>query len=130
MRLRPGCSALQNYASILLYQAFSNLVRSSRRVFFSSSSKQTKTVSDTIGSAFIAAAALNSGIFRFSGHCILKNAVLSTGCYPIMGQNMGQAVFPFPRAETISHRKTSSLYSIVFFIYRSAASPSGTHGWH
>ena len=30
--------------------------------------------------------------FRFSGHCILKNTTLSTGCYPIMGQNMGQTV--------------------------------------
>ena len=27
-----------------------------------------------------------SEFFRFSGHCILKNAVLSTGCYSIMGQ--------------------------------------------
>ena len=34
-----------------------------------------------------------SRIFRFGGHCILKNANLSTGCYPIMGQNMGQTVF-------------------------------------
>ena len=34
-----------------------------------------------------------SRIFRFGGHCILKNAALSTGCYPIMGQNMGQTVF-------------------------------------
>ena len=34
-----------------------------------------------------------SRIFRFHGHCILKNANLSTGCYPIMGQNMGQTVF-------------------------------------
>ena len=34
-----------------------------------------------------------SRIFRFSGHCILKNAALSTGCYSIMGQNMGQTVF-------------------------------------
>lgn len=33
-----------------------------------------------------------SQFFRFAGHCILKNAVLSTGCYPIMGQNMGQTV--------------------------------------
>ena len=33
-----------------------------------------------------------SRIFRFGGHCILKNAVLSTGCYSIMGQNMGQTV--------------------------------------
>ena len=33
-----------------------------------------------------------SQIFRFSGHCIQKNATLSTGCYPIMGQNMGQTV--------------------------------------
>ena len=31
--------------------------------------------------------------FRFAGHCILKNATLSTECYPIMGQNMGQTVF-------------------------------------
>ena len=30
-----------------------------------------------------------SWIFRISGHCILKNATLSTGCYSIMGQNMG-----------------------------------------
>ena len=30
--------------------------------------------------------------FRFGGHCILKNANLSTGCYSIMGQNMGQTV--------------------------------------
>ena len=34
-----------------------------------------------------------SEFFRFSGHCILKNAVMSTGCYSIMGQNMGQTVF-------------------------------------
>ena len=34
-----------------------------------------------------------SGIFRFRGHCILKNATLSIGYYSIMGQNMGQAVF-------------------------------------
>ena len=34
-----------------------------------------------------------SWIFRISGHCILKNANLSTECYPIMGQNMGQTVF-------------------------------------
>ena len=34
-----------------------------------------------------------SQFFRFAGHCILKNAVLSTGCYPSMGQNMGQTVF-------------------------------------
>ena len=34
-----------------------------------------------------------SQIFRFSGHCILKNPTLSTGCYPIMGQNMGQTDF-------------------------------------
>ena len=33
-----------------------------------------------------------SQIFRFSGHCFLKNANLSTGCYSIMGQNMGQTV--------------------------------------
>ena len=33
-----------------------------------------------------------SQILRFGGHCILKNATLSTGCYPIMGQNMGQTV--------------------------------------
>ena len=33
-----------------------------------------------------------SRIFRFDGYCILKNATLSTGCYPIMGQNMGQTV--------------------------------------
>ena len=33
-----------------------------------------------------------SRIFRFSGHCILKNATLSIRCYPIMGQNMGQTV--------------------------------------
>ena len=33
-----------------------------------------------------------SQIFRFCGHCILKNATLSTGCYSIMGQNMGQTV--------------------------------------
>ena len=33
-----------------------------------------------------------SRFFRFGGHCILKNAVLSTGCYSIMGQNMGQTV--------------------------------------
>ena len=31
-------------------------------------------------------------IFQFYGHCILKNATLSTGCYSIMGQNMGQTV--------------------------------------
>ena len=31
-----------------------------------------------------------SQFFRLSGHCILKNPNLSTGCYPIMGQNMGQ----------------------------------------
>ena len=31
-------------------------------------------------------------IFQFGGHCILKNANLSTGCYSIMGQNMGQTV--------------------------------------
>ena len=29
---------------------------------------------------------------RFGGHCILKNPNLSTGCYSIMGQNMGQTV--------------------------------------
>ena len=34
-----------------------------------------------------------SRIFRFCGHCILKNAALSIRCYPIMGQNMGQTVF-------------------------------------
>ena len=34
-----------------------------------------------------------SRFFRFRGHCILKNAALSTGCYSIMGQNMGQTVF-------------------------------------
>ena len=34
-----------------------------------------------------------SRIFRFSGHCILKNAALSIQCYPIMGQNMGQPRF-------------------------------------
>ena len=34
-----------------------------------------------------------SRIFRFHGHCILKNTTLFTGCYPIMGQNMGQTVF-------------------------------------
>ena len=34
-----------------------------------------------------------SQIFRFGGHCILKNANLSTRCYPIMGQNMGQTFF-------------------------------------
>ena len=33
-----------------------------------------------------------SRFLRFGGHCILKNAALSTGCYPIMGQNMGQTV--------------------------------------
>ena len=33
-----------------------------------------------------------SRFFRFRGHCILKNANLSIGCYPIMGQNMGQTV--------------------------------------
>lgn len=33
-----------------------------------------------------------SQFFRFRGHCILKNPNLSTGCYPIMGQNMGQTV--------------------------------------
>ena len=33
-----------------------------------------------------------SRIFRFNGHCILKNATLSIRCYPIMGQNMGQTV--------------------------------------
>ena len=31
-----------------------------------------------------------SRIFRFGGHCILKNAVLSTGCYRRMGHGMGQ----------------------------------------
>ena len=35
----------------------------------------------------------NSRILRFGGHCILKNPNLSTGCYFIMGQNMGQLVF-------------------------------------
>ena len=34
----------------------------------------------------------NSRFFRFDGHCILKNPYLSTECYPIMGQNMGQTV--------------------------------------
>ena len=33
-----------------------------------------------------------SRIIRFGGHCILKNPNLSTGCYSIMGQNMGQTV--------------------------------------
>ena len=33
-----------------------------------------------------------SRFFGFGGHCILKNATLSTGCYPIMGQNMGRTV--------------------------------------
>ena len=33
-----------------------------------------------------------SRFFRFGGHCILKNPNLSTGYYPIMGQNMGQTV--------------------------------------
>ena len=33
-----------------------------------------------------------SEFFRISGHWILKNPNLSTGCYSIMGQNMGQAV--------------------------------------
>ena len=37
-----------------------------------------------------------SRFFRFGGHCILKNPNLSTGCYSIMGQNMGQEAFPFP----------------------------------
>ena len=34
----------------------------------------------------------NSRIFQFCGHCILKNATLSTGCHSIMGQNMGQTL--------------------------------------
>ena len=34
-----------------------------------------------------------SRFFRFGGHCILKNPNLSTGYYPIMGQNMGQGGF-------------------------------------
>ena len=34
-----------------------------------------------------------SWFFGFGGHCILKNPNLSTGCYSIMGQNMGQTVF-------------------------------------
>ena len=34
----------------------------------------------------------SSRILRFHGHCILKNANLSIGCYSIMGQNMGQTV--------------------------------------
>ena len=33
-----------------------------------------------------------SRIFRFCGHYILKNTDLSTACYPIMGQNMGQTL--------------------------------------
>ena len=33
-----------------------------------------------------------SKIFRFGGHCILKNPNLSIRCYSIMGQNMGQTV--------------------------------------
>ena len=33
-----------------------------------------------------------SRIIRFGGHCILKNPNLSTGCYSIMGQNMGQTI--------------------------------------
>ena len=34
-----------------------------------------------------------SRIFRFCGHCILKNTDLSTACYSNMGQNMGQIVW-------------------------------------
>ena len=33
-----------------------------------------------------------SRFFGFGEHCILKNPNLSTGCYSIMGQNMGQTV--------------------------------------
>ena len=33
-----------------------------------------------------------SWFFRFREHWILKSANLSTGCYSIMGQNMGQTV--------------------------------------
>ena len=45
-----------------------------------------------------------SQIFQLSGHCILKNAILSIGCYSIMGQNMGQTVF----------RKIADFYSELF----------------
>ena len=34
-----------------------------------------------------------SRVFRFCGHCILKNTDLSTACYSNMGQNMGQIVW-------------------------------------
>lgn len=42
-----------------------------------------------------------SRIFRFSGHYILKNANLSTWCYPMTGQNMGQTIL-LEIAETFS----------------------------
>ena len=54
-----------------------------------------------------------SQIFRFSGHCILKKPNLSTGCYPIMGQNMGQAVL----------RKIAENFSELFDAQNTRKSP-------
>ena len=48
-----------------------------------------------------------SWFFRFRGHCILKNPNLSTGCYSIMGQNMGLTVLGESSVQTDSCKPAS-----------------------
>ena len=64
-----------------------------------------------------------SRFFGFGGHCILKNPNLSTGCYSIMGQNMGQtvlwdiAVFFSELFAPIKARKSPEIFRFQDFLW-------------
>ena len=66
-----------------------------------------------VGEKFFSKVLKNFRILRFGGHCILKNPNLSTECYPIMGQNMGQAVL----------RKIAENFSELFNVQSTRKSP-------